>query len=94
MTNTELVTKSAKTIRAEWLEEIILSLTTESTSADFLFALARIRGEGPGLARPDFAAWQRRFRWIDLNLDRRVLIKNVVIHVLGDLESVNRHDGR
>lgn len=92
MTNTETY-KSSKTIRTEWIAEIVNSLSSQSPIADYLFALARIRSEGPDLARPDFAAWQRKFRWVDKQLDRGRHIKVITLVVLSDLRLVNLHDG-
>jgi hypothetical protein len=93
MTSTVEETKSAHTVRQEWLQELTDQLSgPKPPSGVFLHVLERIRNEGPALARPDFGRWQRRFRWIEVQIGYKKDLHWIVVQSLIDMNSVNNHD--
>lgn len=89
MTNTITVEAPLSAIderRRLWLEEISgLAASSGLTPSEAFLLLARLRMEGPSLARCDHWRWQRRFRWIDLQLDRGREQRWILLQALIDL---------
>jgi hypothetical protein len=92
MTSTVEETKSAQVVRQEWLQELTDQLSGPMPpSGVFLHVLERIRTEGPTLARQDFGRWQRRFRWVELQIGHKKDLEWIVVQSLIDMNSVNNH---
>lgn len=101
MTNTETITRPSNVeIRHAWLDTVERDMDmfrrshgprgelSQLTSGEWLFLLERIRTEGPSLARPDKEQWNRRFRWINRQISRKVDIDYIVRWVLIDMRRV------
>lgn len=92
MTNTISLPETAAEYRTCWLAALVRQLDHDLTDSEYQDMLERILRDGPELARPDYERWQRRFRWVELQLERQggLTVERIVRTVVRDLLLVDR----